>query len=546
MTTRVIDIHHFLIAFLAAIGFVVTVCPASAQVPQRVVDDPPGTEYFRIGGDAGWGALALQERIDFHPGWKGGDDIVIADGGDRAVAQPDLHASFDAGIRDFSGRYRVGTLFDALHVTHLRKFGGGAVAFDGTNTLSFMPEEGSVFTPYAQTGSFAMSFWLYPTGMTDGVEVLRWNGAFLGTSFSREADGGSRAEAPTDSRAVTRAVRSADADAQERVTTPMLQEIRFYIRGGVFRWELSNVVADATGPSRVMRDATLSARRGPVPQRWTHHQLRYDAARSQLTYLVDGIPETILHLSTTGTEDGAHFDLLFGEETGTGIVIGDGYRGLIDEFVISRDADRPMRDVRYDAIGGTMVTDPISLPPAGGYVGAIRSRVETPGNTEVRLYYRTDSEELYGDVWRRVPADGFLSERVAADSIQLKAELLTDASGDTTPRLQEITVAYEPFSPPPTPIGVRGRSIPDGVEIAWEPVFDENVVGYRVLFGERPGRYIGTAEKASPIEVRGGASVTIDGLEENRSYVFAVESFDSAGQRSGISREIEVRAGESE
>ena len=516
MTARVIDMHRFLVGFLVVIALAAPSRPTSAQIPQRAIEDPPGTEYVRIGGDAGWGVLSLRERVDFQRGWRGGDDIVIADGVERETAEPDLRASFDAGMHDFRGRYRVGAVFDARHVTGLCKYGGGAVVFDGTSSLSFIPEEGSVFTPYAQTGSFAIDVWLYPTGTTDGVEVLRWNGVFLGSP------------------------------ASEGTTTPILQEIRFYVRGGVFTWELSNVAADATGPRWVMRDATLSARRGPVPRRWTHHRLRYDAVRGQIAYLVDGIPEAILYLSDTGTEDGARFALLFGEEIGTGIVIGDGYRGLIDEFVISRDVDRPVRDVRYAVIGGAIATGRISLPPAGGYVTAIRSRTEMPNNTEVRLFYQAHTDESSGDVWRGVPADGSLPERIATDAIRVKAELLTDASGVATPRLQEITVVYQPFSPPPTPIGVRGRAIPGGVEIAWEPVFDENVVGYRVLFGERPGRYLGTAGITSPIEVRGNTRVTIDGLETNRSYVFTVESYDSVGQRSGLSREIEVRAGGSE
>ena len=66
---------------------------------------------------------------------------------------------------------------------------------------------------------------------------------------------------------------------------------------------------------------------------------------------------------------------------------------------------------------------------------------------------------------------------------------------------------------------------------------------YRVLFGEHPGRYTGARDVRSPVQVTDGTTVTIEGLEPDRSYVFAVESIDQYGQRSALSREREVRAG---
>lgn len=524
MSKRVIDLQPVLLIFLLLVGFGLSIPDrAVGQIPERSLQDPPGTEYVRLGGTDGWGEFERKDQVDLVPGWRGGDEIVISDSENVQAFTEDLYAPFDTGTRDFVGRYRSGPRHEIRHITHLRRFGEGAIAFDGTGALSLIPEVGSVFTPYAHTGSFVIDFWLYPTGIDENVEVLRWNGAFLGDIG---ADG---------------------------IANPVLQEIRFYIQNGKFRWELRNLVSKvdllaASGgiePHRAMTDISLEARRGPVPRRWTHHRLRYDAERGQLSYLVDDRPESIAYLTSTGRENGEHYGIIFGDDTGTGIVIGDGYRGLIDELLISRDASRGVRSARYESIGGTVITRPIVLPPHGGEISAIRTRAERPEHTEIDIFYRVIQNGSI-EVWRRLPEDGEFPEAIRAESIQLKVELLTNASGTESPRLQGVSIAYQPFSPPPTPVAIRGESIPGGVAILWDPVFDAEVVGYRLLFGERPGRYIGTTDITSPIDVGNRTRVEIHGLEARRSYVFAVESIDAVGQRSALSREIEVRAGEME
>nr|MDA3950329.1 hypothetical protein [Spirochaeta sp.] len=481
-----------------------------AQVPEQRLergnDDPPGLSYISLGGRAGWGELETSRGAAFARGWRGGDDIVLADQAAAQAHDTDLFAGFDRSANDVSGRYRVGPVDRVRHITHAARFGGGALAFDGQSALALYPLDGSIFTPYATSPSFSIDIWLYPTGTREGTEILRWNGAFLAGA------------------------------------TPTLQSIRFHIDQGLFRWDLRNVVARFDGENREMTSVSLSGRRGPVPQRWTHHRLRYDAGRGQLTYLVDGVPAAITYITESGREDNRAYALIFGDDTGDGLVLGRGYHGVIDELRIERAARSDLRIERYDGSPAEIITAPIQLGPGGGSVYAVRPRTETPGNTDVRVYYRVGNRTT-GSEWIELDRSGETPAAPAGSYIQIRSVLLPDASADRTPRLQAVEIAYEPHSAPPTPRRVRGTSVPAGVTVEWEPVMTDRSTEYRVLFGEHPGRYTGAHGVRSPVRITDGTTAVIDGLEPDRSYVFAVESVDQYGQRSALSREIEVRAG---
>lgn len=505
MTARVIGLRLSigLIVLLGTVSIAV-----GAQPVQRSFEDPPGLEYTTVGGADGWGTLDIAHGITYRDGWRGGREIVLADRAEVSSEAVDIYAAFDNSVGDITGRYALGAVAGADHITAHTRYGDGAIAFDGESTLALTPLPGSIFTPYAQTGSFSIDVWLYPTGVGEGVEILRWNGAFLSAG------------------------------------TPVLQELRFYIESGRLQWRLSNLVSRVHHGSREMRTVVLSGRRGPVPRRWTHHRLRYDAVRGQIAYLVDGVPEAIEYLSPSGREDGAADRIVFGDDTGEGLVIGRRFRGVIDELSISRASDSSVRTTRYDGDVAEVVTGAIPLGRHGGVVHAVRPRTVTPGNTEIRFYYRVGDRLDHTLPWRRLDdEDGIIDGSAAGAFAQVRAILLPDASGNRSPRLQEIEVAYRPHAAPPRPRGVRGVGIPGGVRIEWDPLRTQDVVEYRVLFGTRPGRYTGDRGVASPIVVSDSTSVTIEGLQTDRSYVFVVESIDRYGQRSALSREVEVRAG---
>ncbi len=492
-----------LVVIMSLIGGMISQNVSAQTV--RISQDPPGLERIVLGGRNGWEQVRQFDNVGLESGWRGGKDLVIT-GYSDPVETADLRAEFDRSLGDFDGPYRLDQSGTVRHSTQITRFGDGAAAFDGSSFLSFKPSTSSLFAPNTQPGSFVVDIWVYPIRITEGAEIFHWNGALV--------FGGH----------------------------PVLQEMRLVLDGGRFHWVMNNTVVRVDNDGRQqLKNVTLSARRGPVPGRWTHHRLRYDGERSQLAYLVNGTPEAITYLTDSGREDGERFAVLLGVDTGEGVMIGKHFQGVVDSLHIERGADVPVRVRRYTGRPGEFVTAPIPLGSRGGDIYAIRSRTETPGNTEVRLFYRVGNR--FGDgLWRPVTNDGVF-ESSGGEYLQLRGVLLNDASHNHSPRLQELEILYRPFKQPPVPGGIRGRSVPGGVEISWDGVFSKDVSGYRVLFGEQRGRYLGTPEVNSPISVGSGTTVVIDNLAPDRSYVFVVESVNRYGQSSALSREIEVRAG---
>jgi hypothetical protein len=72
------------------------------------------------------------------------------------------------------------------------------------------------------------------------------------------------------------------------------------------------------------------------------------------------------------------------------------------------------------------------------------------------------------------------------------------------------------------------------VKLAWNPVPDSSVVGYRVHYGDGPGKYTHTCD----IKGRLTTEATIDGLDEKKTWFFTVTSYDAEGKESGYSKEI--------
>jgi hypothetical protein len=476
---------------------------------------PP--EEVRLGGRDGWDHIELRENVMMVDGWQGGQDLALSDWGARIEPTTDMLVPFDFSADDSTGRYRA-VPSGVRVVAADRKFGAGAAAFDGQGTVTYRAGPEALLAPDTQAGSFTIDFWLNPFRVSEGASILRWRGALINSG------------------------------------RPVLQELRFEIRDNRAVWRLTNLIvsADEAG-RREFSSREITARRGVVPRTWVHHQLRYDATTGQISYRVDGVPEAIDYLTPDGRETFAAAAIYFGADTGDGLVLGDGFHGLIDDFRITRDADRTPQPVSYSGEAGRAYSGPIHLGRSGARIGEIDIRADTPGRTEVRLWYRTADMVVSHDVpdalpssWREVPPDGVLPYDTRGSFVQLRADLLPDARGNDTPRLQAVTIRHYPEIPPPPPVGLVGESVPSGVALSWDPVFAEDIAGYRVYLGERPNRYLGTTGVRSPVDVGNVTETVVDGLQPDRAYVFAVESYDRYGQTSGLTREVQVRAGRSE
>jgi hypothetical protein len=74
------------------------------------------------------------------------------------------------------------------------------------------------------------------------------------------------------------------------------------------------------------------------------------------------------------------------------------------------------------------------------------------------------------------------------------------------------------------------------VTLAWDPVMDPNVVGYRVYYGTSSRSYQFNNDAGNNI------TITVSNLQDGTTYYFAVTSYGTAGLESGYSNEVSYSA----
>ncbi len=70
------------------------------------------------------------------------------------------------------------------------------------------------------------------------------------------------------------------------------------------------------------------------------------------------------------------------------------------------------------------------------------------------------------------------------------------------------------------------------VTLAWDPITESDVAGYRIHYGTASGSY------SEHIDVHNVTVCTLTGLVAEKTYYFAATVYDSAGNESGYSNEV--------
>ena len=75
-------------------------------------------------------------------------------------------------------------------------------------------------------------------------------------------------------------------------------------------------------------------------------------------------------------------------------------------------------------------------------------------------------------------------------------------------------------------------AIAGSAKVSWQPNSEPDLQGYRIYYGTRSRDY------GAPIDVGNVTSYTITGLNEGKTYYFAVTAVDTSGNESGFSAEV--------
>ncbi len=461
-----------------------------------------------VGGTAGWNDVQLARNVTFRPGRRDLDVAVLHDTAYLPRATTDLLLQFDgASAEDTAGNYSVRES-DIDFTARNAQRGAYAARFLGSETgIALTGGPLAAFRPGRVWDSFAVEFWMYPSRVHDGEQILRWRGG-------REVEG----------------------DLLD-------QRVSVDIHRGRLRWRFENIFIL---PDFAPHEIKLSSAREIVPDRWSHHRLEFNAENGMLEYTIDGEPVAIEYATDSG-EPGDSVRLAHLGGDGTGVLrIGAGYSGLLDEFRVQEF--EPVESVldEYSEGAGILTTRAFDLERSGATLRFIDLETLEPDNTESALFMRTgDAIDRFGAPdgdWEPVE----LTNRSVRDRlrrfVQFRIELFPDGRLSATPEIERLVMRYIPNRPPGPPGRVRVTEGDGRLALSWSRAPGVDVKGYRVYYGTRPGEYFGddAAEGPSPVDVGDTTSFELSGLENGRSYYMTVVAYDEVNDGEGIEAE-EVR-----
>ncbi len=432
------------------------------------------------------------------------------------ATQADLLLGFDdAAFSDSEGKWLIsaeGTVSSALG--DQARFGSGAAQFKAPlGKLSLQPSKSSIFALPIPIGDFSIDFWLKPTRAENGEIIFIWKA-------SRQ---------------------------NAKIWVP--QQASCLIVKNRISFGFLNFFMNPSGKDT---SVSLQGKSLLVPGRWSHHSLRFDSENGMLEYLMDGVPEAVTFVTSTGREGDTVFPLLVGPSSR--LDLGSNYTGLMDDFRLSPAFLEDSAGAKYRKAGGSAVSPIFDL----GYTNSQMLRIELTSRVRaesaIQCFYRlsdfTDSRSEADKDWIPFipgkPMDK-AAGRIFGRYIQFKFLLYPDASGEISPVLTNVSVLYEPDYPPQAPGSIAALGGNGRVLLRWSALTEDDIRGYVVYYGTGSGNYYGTdaLEGSSPLSIKDPhqLSIALNGLTNGVLYYFAVVAIDAADppHAGEFSREVNAR-----
>ncbi len=463
-----------------------------------------------LGEKSGFSGLATVQGLETGIGPDASPRLFLRDLQLPAGADTDLYLSFDQEpLRDLAANYKVRVMGSPVPASPGQKMRGPASgAFQRDSRLVLTPRAGrnALFGPGSAWGDFTIQFWLYPATLENGETILAWRGADFSGAETRG------------------------------------QDFSCSIEGKTLVWRSSNLFQ---APGLSGGTIELKGSSPLLPRTWRHHSLRFEAATGLLEYAVDGIPEDIRYAGPTGREGGRFFQPRIGGEGRTGLEIGQGFTGFMDELRIDRTAAEVPEPSAFSAAGGGAETLPVDLGYGGSALLRIDARYTTPSNSGIFFFYQIseDPAGFTGMEWTPFVPGKDLAPDATGRFVRFRIEMFPDGRRSVSPRLFELSITFEKNLPPPPPAFFAAFPGDSSIKLRWSEVTDPNLQGYLIYYGSGPGVYDGSELGPSPLHVGKITETRLRGLRNGKLYYFAVSSYDGRGDyRSGLlSREVSAR-----
>ena len=477
---------------------------------------------IKLGGKAGWPDLKYQENTIKGKGRFGYDSIEIAPNSFNFDDYSDLLIDFENENHPLvEGDYYI--VKNSLQLSTNTKFEKQAGLSRNLGSLSIKGKPGTFFGSQGLMGSFAIEFWLCPSISENGENIFTWE-------TSKTVD--------------------------DRLVYQMIDAS---FKDGHIEWNLTNlfdIYMDQISNPKNINDIVLKGSTNIVPDQWSYHSLSYDCESGILEYLVNGITEDLVYITSTGTEDGQTFLVFLG--TPSEVHFCKEYTGLIDDIrILRRPYSAPdfqsaenagkLGHTMYVPTGARFETMPIMLS-TGSKINKIEAITDIPPQTEICLYVRS-GDNFYGwtdeyPEWKPIENGEDLND-VKGLYCQVAVELFADGGGNHTPSITELTIDYTELPLPLPPFSVKAVAGNEKVTVSWSYSVDDTVGGYYLYYGTRPGEYLGRVafEGESPINVGNTTSYTLTGLQNGKIYYFAIAAWSEYDDRviGNFSKEVFAR-----
>lgn len=450
-----------------------------------------------IGGSAGWEKIETWTNVELIEGKKGYTSLGLKSAEYHPDYYTDLLIHFDdSEIIDSTGNYTVKSKIENTSIE--KSIGNGSGVFRGNKeSITLHPNTGSIFSGEDVLDNFSIEFWLNPSRFSENPIIISYQGVL------RDGKG-----------------------------NLIPQELTCSMENRALNWTLKNIFYTEERDIEI----ELKGLSPIIPNVWHHHLFRFSGSSGLIEYLVDGQLEAVQYASKTGTEDGTIFFPLISSLGNNHITIGDGYIGYMDELRISKAYIQNPVLKRYQDTSGSVLSQIIDLSRSSSILKKITVEHEIPKDSAIFFHYNISNnlETMFEDTnWVDFyPPEIFISKNKGR-YLRIKMDIQTDGEETRTASLSELNIIYEKNLKPLAPAYLHIIEKENTIIIKWPEMSEPDIRGYLIYYGTKKGIYSGSAAKEgrSPLVVLGKeiTSITINGLENENLYHFAIAAYDDAG-----------------
>ena len=471
-----------------------------------------------LGGKEGWPSFDYANGVTTGTGRYGYECIELATNSFVYDEMTDLLIDFENPSSPVSaGAYDI--VSNNLRVSTDAVMEKGAGLSRNIGGLSVLGKPGAFFGTEGLLGSFSFEFWLCPSIAENGEVIIKW-------------------------------------ESSKNVRGRLIYQLMNCIfEGGHLDWTLSNFF-DNYKNEYGNNEINLKGTSNIIPDKWSYHVLSYDCETGLLEYLVNGVTEDLVYVTSTGDAVGEIAFIVLG--TPSELQFCSEYTGKVDDIRIMRRPYSPpeyqsaeyagtLRRLIYSPTGGRFETKPIRVS-TGAILNSLTAVDSIPSQTDV-CYFVRSGDNFYNwtdsyPAWKPVE-NGEAITGVKGLYFQVACNLYPDGNGEKSPSVTTIELDFSELPLPLPPFTVKAEAGNGCVVLNWKYSVDDTAGGYYIYYGSRPGEYLGriAVEGESPIKIGNQTSFKVTGLENGKIYYFAIAAWSVLDDRitGPLSKEVFAR-----